>query len=58
MKEFTLTLDHLKTHKENAHKLRTEVEQGTRREQDLGTQIQELEHQIQTCMQVETPLAL
>ena len=52
VKECKLKLEHLRTHKENAHKLRAEVEQGRRQEQELEAQIQGLEDQLQQHKQV------
>lgn len=46
MKEFKFKLEHLKTHKENAHKLRSEVEQGSQQERKLEGEIEELEAQL------------
>ena len=53
VKEFKLKLEHLRTLKENAHKLRAEVEQGRQREQELEAQIQGLEDQLQQHKQVQ-----
>ena len=53
VKECKLKLEHLRTHKESAHKLRAEVEQGRQREQALEAQIQGLEDQLQQHKQVQ-----
>lgn len=52
VKEFKLKLEHLNTNKNSAHKLRTEVEQSTRRKVELEQQIHTLEEQIQKHTEV------
>lgn len=52
VKEFKLKLDHLNTNKNSAHKLRTEVEQSTRRKAELEQQISSLQEQIQQHTEV------
>ena len=46
-KEFKLKLDHLKTHKDNAQKLRSEIQEGEDKEREFNEQIQTLEEQLQ-----------
>jgi len=56
-RELNLTLENLKTHKDSATKLRTEISKGTAAQQTLQQQIQELDEQIQAYSQVP-PLPL
>ena len=52
VKEFKLKLEHLNTNKNSAHKLRTEVEQSTRRKLELEKQISTLGERLQQLQEV------
>lgn len=51
-KELKLQLEHLRTHKQAAHRLRSDVDQGGQREKALTAQIQALEAQLAEHSQV------
>ena len=56
LREFKLRLDHLKTHKDAAQRLRTEVSTGKTRQESLQKQIDELD--VEICAQEEVRAGL
>lgn len=53
VKEFRLRLDHLRTHKDNATRLRKEVEDGEAQERRLLDHIRGIEEQLNQLQQVD-----
>lgn len=54
VKEARLKLEHLATHKGSAHRLRLDVDKGTRRQQGLTAQIEDLEAKLRAQTEVPT----
>lgn len=52
VKEFKLRLEHLRTHKDNAARLRKEVQDGEAQERKLLDQIRAIEEQLTQLQQV------
>ena len=52
VKEFKLRLEHLRTHKDNAARLRRDVEEGEAQERKLLDNIRALDEQINQLQQV------
>ena len=58
MKEFKLRLDHLRTHKDTAARLRKEVDSGERQEAELSESIKAIDNSLADINQVQCSMLL
>ena len=54
VKEFKLRLEHLKTHKDNSTKLKSDIAEGQEQDRNYMTQIGELEQEVKVSMNTLT----